>query len=200
MSSSPLVWIAVALISGTGAVLRFALGTVVQSWARSDFPFGTLAVNVLGAFALGVLHGAGVTGDALLLTGTALLGSFTTFSSWMLESERLSEHDMRGFAVANALGGLAVLGLAAVALGWALAAGLSGAGSAAGGLSQRAVEVVGRRDQPEVRERLREIAECVAVWRQSPRSRGRGGWRSRASSRIRAAPPSSRPARVRHST
>jgi fluoride exporter len=124
MSSSPLVWVAVALISGAGAVLRFVLGTAVQRWARSDFPFGTLAVNGLGSFALGILHGAGVTGDALLLAGTALLGSFTTFSSWMLESERLDEHGARGFAVANVLGSLA-LGLAAVVLGWAIGAALS---------------------------------------------------------------------------
>ena len=62
-----------------------------------------------------------MTGDALLLTGTALLGSFTTFSTWMLESERLAERGEGGLALVNLAGSLA-LGLAAVALGWAVAA------------------------------------------------------------------------------
>jgi fluoride exporter len=117
------VWIGVGLLGGAGAVLRFALHTAVQRRAAGLFPFGTLAVNVLGSLALGVLHGAGVTGDALLLAGTALLGSFTTFSTWMVETERLGGEGERGLAVANILGSLA-LGLAAVALGWAAGASL----------------------------------------------------------------------------
>jgi len=93
----------------------------VQRWSGCSFPFGTLAVNVLGSLVLGVLHGAGVTGDALLLAGTALLGSFTTFSTWMLETEGLRENGESRLAAANVLVSLA-LGLAAVALGWAAGA------------------------------------------------------------------------------
>jgi CrcB protein len=118
-----LVWIGVGLASGVGAVLRFALHTTVQWRLAGTFPSGTLAVNVLGSLLLGLLHGAGVTGDALLLTGTALLGSFTTFSTWMLETERLAEAEEGGLALVNLIGSLAV-GLAAVALGWAIAAAL----------------------------------------------------------------------------
>ncbi|MDX6563928.1 MAG: fluoride exporter [Gaiellales bacterium] len=115
------VWVGVAMLSGVAAVLRFLLHTAVQRWSGSAFPFGTLTVNVLGSLVLGVLHGAGVTGDALLLTGTALLGSFTTFSTWMLETESLRERGEGGVAAANVIVSLA-LGLAAVALGWAAAA------------------------------------------------------------------------------
>ena len=115
------VWIGVGVVSGTGAVLRFLLHIAVQRSTASEFPFGTLAVNVLGSLVLGVLHGAGVTGDALLLTGTALLGSFTTFSAWMAETESLRARRKGGLAAANVLVGLA-LGLAAVALGWTLGA------------------------------------------------------------------------------
>ena len=50
---------------------------------------------------LGLLHGAGVTGDALLLSGTALLGSFTTFSTWMVQSERLAAEGDGGLALVN---------------------------------------------------------------------------------------------------
>jgi CrcB protein len=116
-----LLWIGVAFVSGLGAVLRFALHTAVGRRITGTFPYGTLAVNLLGSLILGVLHGAGVTGDALLLTGTALLGSFTTFSAWMVETERLARARERRLAAVNVLVSLA-LGMAAVALGWAAGA------------------------------------------------------------------------------
>jgi CrcB protein len=115
------VWIGVGLLSGAGAVARFLLHIAVQRRTASAFPTGTLAVNVLGSLALGILHGAGVTGDAALLMGTAFLGSFTTFSTWMLETESLRERGEGGVAAANVIVSHA-LGLAAVALGWAAAA------------------------------------------------------------------------------
>ncbi len=113
------VWAGVGLLSGLGACLRFGLHAWVQRRTPSAFPSGTLAVNALGSLALGLLHGAGVTGDALLLAGTALLGSFTTFSTWMLESASLSVNRQSRLALANLAVSLAT-GLAAVALGWAL--------------------------------------------------------------------------------
>ena len=67
--------------------------------------------------ALGVLAGAHVGGDALLLVGTAALGSFTTFSGWMLESVRMGAR-----AAAWNLGVSLVVGLGAVALGHAIGA------------------------------------------------------------------------------
>jgi CrcB protein len=118
---TPLVWTCVALVSGAGAVLRFALHIAVGRRRASAFPFGTLVVNILGSAILGVLHGAGAAGDTLLLAGTALLGSFTTFSTWMVETERLAAEGEDGLAAANVLVCLA-LGLAAVALGWAVGA------------------------------------------------------------------------------
>jgi fluoride exporter len=58
------VWIAVSLLGGTGALGRF----------------------LSGATLLGLLVGLGFTGNRLLLAGTATLGSYTTFSMWMLET------------------------------------------------------------------------------------------------------------------
>jgi CrcB protein len=115
---SVLLWIAVGIVSGVGALLRFTLHRAVQARRVDVFPLGTLAVNTLGCLILGVLHGAGVGGDTALLLGTALLGSFTTFSTWMVETERLAGEGETTFAAANVLISLA-LGLAAVALGWA---------------------------------------------------------------------------------
>ena len=76
-----LVVIGVGLLGGTGAVARFLLDGAVAARVASAFPFGTLAVNLSGALALGVLHGAGVGGDAMRLVGTGLLGAYTTFST-----------------------------------------------------------------------------------------------------------------------
>lgn len=120
---SVLVWTGVAALGGLGALLRFRLDDLVQSRVSGELPLGTLAVNLAGSFCLGVLTGLSVTGDALLLAGTALLGSFTTFSTWMLETERLAEDGEGRLALANlavSLGG----GLAAAGIGWALGAAL----------------------------------------------------------------------------
>jgi CrcB protein len=110
------VWVAVAALGGVGAVARFALDSAVSQRTGSGFPYGTLAVNLSGSFLLGLLAGAEVTGDGLLLAGTATLGSYTTFSTWMLESHRLGEDGELGRMWLN-LGGSLLAGLAAAALG-----------------------------------------------------------------------------------
>ncbi|HVA30767.1 MAG TPA: fluoride efflux transporter CrcB [Gaiellaceae bacterium] len=120
---SALVWICVGLAGGAGALLRFRLDTQVQARVAGELPIGTLVVNLAGSFCLGLLTGLSLTGDTLLLAGTGLLGSFTTFSTWMLETERLGEEGEARLAFANlavSFGG----GLAAAALGWALGAAL----------------------------------------------------------------------------
>jgi CrcB protein len=110
------VWVAVALLGGAGAVGRLVLDTAVSERAGDAFPWGTLAVNISGAFLLGLLAGADVAGNALLLAGTALLGSYTTFSTWMLESHRLGEDGEPARMWMNIAVPL-VAGLAAAALG-----------------------------------------------------------------------------------
>jgi CrcB protein len=113
---SGLTWIAVAGLGGVGAVARFVVDTAISQRADSVFPLGTLAVNLSGAAALGLLAGLALHGDALLLAGTATVGSYTTFSTWMLETQRLAEDgDVRAAAlnVAVSLAG----GIAAAALG-----------------------------------------------------------------------------------
>jgi fluoride exporter len=113
---SVLAWIGVAALGGTGALLRFLLDGAVSARAGRDLPFGTFAVNIAGALALGFLAGVSLTGDALVLAGTATIGSFTTFSTWMFETQRLVEDGESRGALANALISLGA-GLAAVALG-----------------------------------------------------------------------------------
>jgi fluoride exporter len=111
-----LVWTGVALLGGVGALLRFALDGAISERAGSEFPWGTLAVNLSGAFVLGLLAGFALHGDALLLAGTAVLGSYTTFSTWMFETHRLAEGGNPWAAVVN-VGLSLALGVGAAALG-----------------------------------------------------------------------------------
>ena len=81
----------VCLGSGLGGGLRLVLSTVLQQKTGAGFPYGTLAVNVLGSFALGALFA--VRDRTLLLgpdlwffLGTGLCGGFTTMSTFSLET------------------------------------------------------------------------------------------------------------------
>ena len=120
---SSLVWVGVAALGGIGAVGRFLLDGAVQARVDWEFPLGTFVVNMSGSFALGLLTGAGVAGSALLLAGAATLGSFTTFSTWMLESERLGEDGEAKLMSLNIALSL-LIGFAAAALGWAIGRGV----------------------------------------------------------------------------
>jgi fluoride exporter len=111
-----LVWVGVAFLGGCGALARFGLTLSVADRLHPHFPAGTLAVNVSGAFLLGLLAGASVEGDARLLLGAGLLGSYTTFSTWMIETQRIGEAGRRRLALANIVLSI-VLGVGAAALG-----------------------------------------------------------------------------------
>ncbi len=98
---TPLMVIAVGVVGGVGAVVRFALDGSVAGRAGRELPFGTLLVNVLGALVLGFLVGAAVDRNAYRILGTGLIGAFTTFSTWAFESHRLGEDGELGLGVLN---------------------------------------------------------------------------------------------------
>lgn len=111
--------ICVGLIGGAGAICRVLLDGGVSARLSGAFPFGTLTVNVGGAFLLGLLAGVAVSADTYRLAGTAFLGSFTTFSTWMLESQRLGEEGRLPLVALNLAVSL-VLGLGAAVAGRAV--------------------------------------------------------------------------------
>ncbi|HEV3127571.1 MAG TPA: fluoride efflux transporter CrcB [Solirubrobacteraceae bacterium] len=112
--SLPVV-VGIALLGGTGAVARLLLdGAVAES--ASGFPYGTLAVNLLGSLLLGLLVGLTVSTTLYRLLGTGLLGAFTTFSTWALESHRLGEDGQLRLAALNFVLSL-VLGVLAAWVG-----------------------------------------------------------------------------------
>ena len=110
------VWSLVVVIGGAGSVLRFYVDGVVSAVAGRDFPVGTMVINVSGAVILGLLTGLALGHDQALLAGTAAVGSYPTFSTWMFETDRLAEERQYGKAAANVIVSL-VLGVAAAALG-----------------------------------------------------------------------------------
>jgi CrcB protein len=109
----------VVLCGGIGAVARFMVGGLVDRRLPGKYPLGILVVNLSGSFLLGLLVGLGASHRLQLLLGTATLGSYTTFSTWMLDTQRAVEDDEPGLAWGSVLVALAA-GLVAVWLGRAL--------------------------------------------------------------------------------
>jgi CrcB protein len=113
--------LAIALAGALGALLRYWLDGAVSRRTGGSFPWGTFVVNVSGSFALGFLFTL-VTEryrvDAWVRSGLmfGLLGAYTTFSTFSLETYRLLEDRALGLAAANALGSLAA-GLMALYVG-----------------------------------------------------------------------------------
>ncbi|MCA1662432.1 MAG: fluoride efflux transporter CrcB [Novosphingobium sp.] len=119
----------VALGGAVGSVARYQMGrgmtALLGPAAVSAFPWATLAVNVVGSLAMGLLagwlarHGSGGEGARLLL-GVGLLGGFTTFSAFSLELMLLIERGQAGSAFAYAaisvLAGLTALYLGLIAM------------------------------------------------------------------------------------
>jgi CrcB protein len=110
------VWIGVAGLGAVGALLRFFVDGFVSSRLNDDLPLGTLAVNVSGAVLLGLVAGLALPRDDFTLAGTATIGSYTTFSTWMLETHRLVEGGESRWGAVNVLFSLGV-GLGAAAVG-----------------------------------------------------------------------------------
>jgi fluoride exporter len=111
-----MVWFGVLVAGGIGAVLRFLVDGAVARRAARSFPLGTLIVNITGAALLGLIGGLALSRHAALIADTAFIGSYTTFSTWMLETQRLGEERQVRHAVTNLVASI-VFGIAAALLG-----------------------------------------------------------------------------------
>lgn len=116
--------LAVALGGALGAVARYGSGSWLYRIAGPGFPWGTLAVNVLGSLLIGLtfryVEASAVAPEVRAFVTVGFLGAFTTFSAYSLETITLLRAGAWGRAALYS-GGSVVLGLAAVALGMALA-------------------------------------------------------------------------------
>jgi fluoride exporter len=117
----------VALGGALGSVARYGCSVLAARWMGSGFPWATLFVNVAGSFAIGLLaalvtaDGRSTLGaDARAFVMVGILGGFTTFSSFSLETLNLARNGALGAAGLNVALSI-VLCLAAVWLGFAVA-------------------------------------------------------------------------------
>lgn len=111
--------IAIAVGGALGSVLRYGLSNWVHTFVGRGFPYGTLAVNVLGCLAMGILFvllvermGESALWRAGLLIG--VLGGFTTFSTFSIETFNLIEQG----AMAKAAGNMAASLVLCVGATW----------------------------------------------------------------------------------
>lgn len=110
------LYVGLLLFSGIGSVLRFLVDRAVARRTARSFPIGTLTVNLSGAVMLGLVTSLGLSEKAAMLAGPVFVGAYTTFSTWMLETERLGEERQFWPAAVNIVAST-VLGMCAVLLG-----------------------------------------------------------------------------------
>jgi CrcB protein len=108
----------VLISGGAGGVLRFVVDGGVGRRVNRSFPFGTLAVNISASMLMGLVTGLsfGLSDHAL-----AAIGGYSTFSTWMLETQRLEEERQPRDAAANIVISM-LLGLIGALLGQWIAA------------------------------------------------------------------------------
>ena len=110
----------VAAGAATGAPVRYLVNHLARERFGATPPVGTLVVNVVGSFVVGLLVGAGVGGAPLALVGIGFCGALTTFSTLALELWDAMADDRRVEATAVVALSL-TLGIGAAWLGWAIA-------------------------------------------------------------------------------
>lgn len=110
----------VALGGALGSLARYGASLGVNRWAQSSFPWGTLFVNILGSFLIGlimvwVLKAGEVRENYRLLLVTGIMGGFTTFSSFSWETWKLIEEGRLPLAAANIFMSVGICLLATIA-------------------------------------------------------------------------------------
>lgn len=96
----------VSLGGAIGSGARFLVSHLAHAWFGVWFPFGTLAVNVIGSFFIGVIMHLGVASDLIapnprLFLTTGILGGFTTYSAFNYETCGLAQRGAFGLAMVN---------------------------------------------------------------------------------------------------
>jgi fluoride exporter len=117
---TPLVFVGIAVAGGLGAGLRYTLEMLGRRLFGDRLPWGVLAVNLSGAFALGLISAGLLDATGTWVVGTGLLGGYTTFSSVAVATVLLAEEGRTRAALGYAIGtfaGSVALAAAGLALG-----------------------------------------------------------------------------------
>lgn len=110
--------LAIGIAGALGALARYGVTIAALRWLGDDFPHGTLIVNLIGCFLLGIVFELALDDKSLspqtrAIVGTGFLGAFTTFSTFGVDTFRAIEAGAWGLAAANVainvVGGLALV-------------------------------------------------------------------------------------------
>jgi len=116
----------VGLGGSIGALFRFGLGNIIKSLVNIPFPIATFTVNIIGCLLIGLIQGqlsknpSSISPQITLFLSTGLLGGFTTFSAFSLESVEMLQLNNSSGLIINVVGQVG-LGLTAVLFGKYLA-------------------------------------------------------------------------------
>lgn len=118
-------FVGLAIAGATGTLFRYGITGFIQSTVHTTYPWGTLTVNAMGGFLFGLIWTLTaerilISSDMRLVIFTGFLGSFTTFSTFLFETDQLIEGSQWLLAGINAAGNL-IAGLVAYLLGAVLA-------------------------------------------------------------------------------
>jgi CrcB protein len=111
----------IALGAAVGAPARYLTDRAIQSRHETVFPWGTLTVNLIASFVLGVVSGAGshISTSVSMLIGTGFCGALSTYSTLSYETLRLAQDGARFYAAAN-ISVTLLAGIGAAAFGWSV--------------------------------------------------------------------------------
>lgn len=117
--------VGLAIAGAVGTLFRYGITGFIQGTAHSTYPWGTFTVNAIGCFLFGLIWTLTaermlISSDMRMVVLTGFLGSFTTFSAFLFETDQLIESSQWLLAGTNVVGNV-IAGLAAYLLGAALA-------------------------------------------------------------------------------
>ncbi len=120
-----MILVAIGVAGAIGALARYGVSLAALRWLGNDFPYGTLYVNLIGCFLLGIIveltmEDRSLAPQTRVIVGTGFLGAFTTFSTFGVDTYRAMEAGAWGLAASNVAINV-IGGLALVAAGVALA-------------------------------------------------------------------------------
>ena len=115
--------LAISAGSFIGGVFRYLLSVLVQSKTTTHFPLGTLTVNIIGCFFIGIVIGffdkGQISNEWKLFLATGVIGGFTTFSAFSIETFALFREGHTGYALLYVFGSV-IIGLVATCIAYYL--------------------------------------------------------------------------------
>ena len=111
-----MIYLLVGIGGASGSIARFVIGKTIAKKTKASFPFGTFAINILGALLLGIVSNIHSSANMYLFLGDGFLGGFTTFSTFMYEGFHLFENNEKWNASVY-IGVSLILGISGYILG-----------------------------------------------------------------------------------